>query len=90
MPEAVTKHHKLDWVVRVDISLLPEDAPACSVCCPACATGRRAKCMKIPFEMPRWRLRDNIKTDLKEIGCDAVDMVQLTRTRIHWRVLANV
>jgi len=38
MPEAVTEHHELDWVVRVDISLLPEDAPACSVCCPACAT----------------------------------------------------
>jgi len=35
---------------------------------PACATGRRGKWMKIPFEITRWRLRDNIKTDLKEVG----------------------
>jgi hypothetical protein len=46
--------------------------------------------MKILFEMPRWRLRDTIKTDLKEIEWDAVDMIQLTHTRIHWRVLANI
>jgi hypothetical protein len=46
--------------------------------------------MKIPFEMPRWRLMDDIKMDLKEIGWDAVDMIQVTRTRIHWRVLANM
>ena len=84
------KNHELDWVVSVCISLLPEDAPARSVCCPACARGRRGKWMKILFEMPMWRLRDNIKTDLEEIGWDAVDMIQLLRTRTHWRVLAKM
>lgn len=55
------KNHELDWVVTADISVLPEDASAC-------AMGRRVKWMSIPFEMPRSRLRDSIKTDLKEIG----------------------
>jgi len=28
MPEAVTKHHELDWILAIDISVLPEDAPS--------------------------------------------------------------
>jgi hypothetical protein len=38
--------------------------------------------MKIPLEMPRSRFRDNIKIDLKEVGCDAVDMIQVIHTRV--------
>jgi hypothetical protein len=46
--------------------------------------------MKIPFEIPRSRLRDNIKMNLKEIGLDAVEMIRQTYTRVSWWDLANI
>jgi hypothetical protein len=32
---------------------------------------------------------DNIKIDLREIGCDGVDWVDLVQDRDQWRVLVN-
>jgi hypothetical protein len=42
-----------------------------------------------PLERPRCRWMDNIKIDLREIGWDGVDWIDLTQNREQWRVLAN-
>jgi hypothetical protein len=42
-----------------------------------------------PLGRPRRRWVDNIKIDLREIGCDGVDWVDLAQDRDQWRALVN-
>jgi hypothetical protein len=42
-----------------------------------------------PLGRARRRWVDNIKIDLREIGCDGVDWVDLAQGRDHWRALVN-
>jgi hypothetical protein len=42
-----------------------------------------------PLRRPRRRWVDNIKIDLREIGWDGVDWVNLTQDRDQWRALVN-
>jgi hypothetical protein len=42
-----------------------------------------------PVGRPRRRWVDNIKMDLREIGWDGMDLIDLTRDRDQWRVLVN-
>jgi hypothetical protein len=42
-----------------------------------------------PLGRPRRRCVDNIKIDLREIGWDGVDWVDLVQDRDHWRALVN-
>ena len=45
---------------------------------------------KRPLERPRRRWEDNIKMDLRELGCGGVDWVDLAHYHIHkWRALVN-
>jgi hypothetical protein len=34
-----------------------------------------------PFERPRCRWEDNIKTDLQEVGCGGMDWIELAQVR---------
>jgi hypothetical protein len=38
---------------------------------------------------PRYRWMDNIKVDLREIGWDGMDWIDLTQDRDQWRALVN-
>jgi hypothetical protein len=38
---------------------------------------------------PRRRWVDNIKMDLREIGCDVMDWINLAQNRDQWRALVN-
>jgi len=38
---------------------------------------------------PRRRWEDNIKMDLQEVGCGAMDCIELTQNRNRWRALVN-
>jgi hypothetical protein len=42
-----------------------------------------------PLGRPRRRWVDNIKMDLREIGWDSVEWVDLAQDRDHWRALVN-
>jgi hypothetical protein len=42
-----------------------------------------------PLRRPRRKWVDNIKIDLREIGWDGVDWVDLAQDRDHWRALVN-
>jgi hypothetical protein len=44
---------------------------------------------KRPLGRPRRRLMDNIKMDLREIGWDGVDWIDISQDRGQWRVLVN-
>jgi hypothetical protein len=44
---------------------------------------------KIPLGRPRCRWVDNIKIDLREIGWDDVDWIDMTQDRDQLRVLVN-
>jgi hypothetical protein len=44
---------------------------------------------KIPLERPRRRWVDNIKVDLREIGVDVVDWVDMALFWDQWRGLVN-
>jgi hypothetical protein len=44
---------------------------------------------KRPLGRPRRRWVDNIKMDLREIGWDGVDWIDLARNRDQWRALVN-
>jgi hypothetical protein len=35
------------------------------------------------------RLEDLVKVELKDIGCENVDWIQLVQDRAHWRALSN-
>jgi hypothetical protein len=45
---------------------------------------------KRPLGRPRRRWVDNIKMDLREIGWDGVDWIDLAQDRDQWRALVNV
>jgi hypothetical protein len=49
-----------------------------------CTEGRR------PLGKPRHRWVDNIKIDLKEIGWNGIDWIDLAQGRNQWMVLVNM
>jgi hypothetical protein len=44
---------------------------------------------KIPLGRPRCRWVDNIIMDLREIGWDCIDWIDLAQNRDQWRALVN-
>ena len=44
---------------------------------------------KRPLGRPRRRWEDNIKNDLKEVGCGGMDWIELAQDRDRWRALVN-
>jgi hypothetical protein len=44
---------------------------------------------KRPLGRPRRRWVDNIKIDLRDIGWDRVDWIDMAQDRDHWRALVN-
>jgi hypothetical protein len=44
---------------------------------------------KRPLGRPRRRLVDNIKMDLREIGWDGMEWIDLSQDRDQWRALVN-
>jgi hypothetical protein len=44
---------------------------------------------KIPSARPRHRWEDNIKMDLREVGCSDMDWIHLAQDRDQWRTLVN-
>jgi hypothetical protein len=44
---------------------------------------------KRPLGRPRRRWEDNIKMDLRVIGIDAANWIQLAQVRIQWRASVN-
>jgi len=42
-----------------------------------------------PLGRPRRRWKDNIKMDLQEAGCGAMDWIELAWDRDRWRTLVN-
>jgi hypothetical protein len=45
---------------------------------------------KRPLERPRRRWKDNIKIDLREIGIDGSNWIQLAQDRVQWRAYVNM
>jgi hypothetical protein len=45
---------------------------------------------KRPLERPRCRRVDNIKLDLRQIGWDGVDWIDLAQDRDQWRCLVSI
>jgi hypothetical protein len=43
-----------------------------------------------PLGRPRRRCVDNIKIDLREIGRDGMDWIDLAQDRVQWRTLVNM
>ena len=44
---------------------------------------------KRPLGRRRRRWKDNIKMDLKEMGCEGMDWIDLAQDRDRWRALVN-
>jgi hypothetical protein len=44
---------------------------------------------KRPLERPRFRWKDNIKLDLRNIGLDGANWIQLAQYKAQWRVFVN-
>jgi hypothetical protein len=44
---------------------------------------------KRPLGRPRRRLKDNIKMDLQEMGCEVMDWIELAQDKDRWRALVN-
>ena len=44
---------------------------------------------KRPLGRPRHRWEDNIKMDLKEVGCGDMDWIELTQVRDGWQAFVN-
>jgi hypothetical protein len=44
---------------------------------------------KIPLGRPRCRWVDNIKMELREVGCDGMDWIDLAQDRDRWRAYVN-
>jgi hypothetical protein len=42
-----------------------------------------------PLGRPRHRWEDNIKMDLREIGIDGVNWIQLAQDRVQWQAFVN-
>jgi hypothetical protein len=51
--------------------------------------GVKRNAYRIFVGRPRLRLVDNIKMDLREIGCDGMDWIYLSQDRDQWRALVN-
>jgi hypothetical protein len=47
------------------------------------------KLFLLAIRKPRRRWVDNIKIDLREIGCDGIDWNDLAQDRDKWRALVN-
>jgi hypothetical protein len=45
--------------------------------------------MKTSVGRLTFKIKDNIKTDLKEIGYDGVDWIELAQNRVRWRTSVN-
>jgi len=45
---------------------------------------------KRPLERPRRRWEDNVKMDLREVGCGGMDWIELAEGRERWRAFVNV
>jgi hypothetical protein len=45
--------------------------------------------VKRPLGRPRRRRGDNIKIDVKEVGCGDVDWIELAQDKGRWRALVN-
>jgi len=41
------------------------------------------------LKAPTHRLEDNIRMDLREIGCEGVDWIHLIQDRVQWWALVN-
>jgi len=44
---------------------------------------------KRPLGRPRSRWEDNIKMDLRKVGCGVVDWIEVAEDRDRWRTLVN-
>jgi len=44
---------------------------------------------KSPLGRPNHRWEDNIKMDLREVGCESMDWVELAQDTDRWRALVN-
>jgi hypothetical protein len=44
---------------------------------------------KRPLGRPRQRWKANIKTDLREIGIEGANWIQLAQDRVQWRAFVN-
>jgi hypothetical protein len=44
---------------------------------------------KRPLGRPRRKWEDNIKMDLREIGIDRTNLIQLAPVRVQWRAFMN-
>jgi hypothetical protein len=44
---------------------------------------------KRPLGRPSRRWEDNTKMDLREIGIDGANWIQLAQDRVHWRAFVN-
>jgi len=44
---------------------------------------------KIPLGRPSLRRDDNIRMDLKEVGCSGMDWIELAKDRDRWRTVVN-
>jgi hypothetical protein len=44
---------------------------------------------KIPLKRPRRRWKDNIKLDLREVGQDGANWIQLAQDRVQWRAFVK-
>jgi hypothetical protein len=45
---------------------------------------------KRPLRRPRYRWKDNIKMDLREIGIDGANWIRLAQDRVQWRVFVSM
>jgi hypothetical protein len=45
--------------------------------------------VKRPLGTPRRRWEDNIKLDVREIGIDGANWIQLAQDRVQWRAFVN-
>jgi hypothetical protein len=45
--------------------------------------------LKRPLRRPRRRCENNIKVNLKEVGCGGLEWIDLTQDRYRWRALVN-
>jgi hypothetical protein len=45
---------------------------------------------KRPLGRPRRRWEDDIKTDVREIGIDGANWIQLVQDRVQWRAFVNI